>query len=288
MPKPDLFIVGAMKSGTTSLHHYLAAHPRVFMCEPKEPNFFVEELNWKRGMDWYLALFERGKNAAVIGESSTEYSKLPTYQGVARRIREFNPDARVIYLMRDPVDRIVSQYWHNVQDLRDEAERRDMLTAVREDPRYVAYSDYAMQLEPYLDLFGRDQVALLTFEELAERPAATVTSLCTWLGLENTVPESALEARWNARPVEARAVRGRGMLNRLRHSALWQAVRPLVPKSLRDGALELAERRIPVGTEGEAATAAWLRPILADRVATLTRLLGREFPEWTSLQAGSA
>ena len=286
MPKPDLFIIGAMKSGTTSLHHYLAAHPGVFMCEPKEPNFFVEELNWKKGLDWYLELFARAGNATVIGESSTEYTKLPTYQGVAKRIREFNPAARLVYVMRDPLDRIVSQYWHNVQDLRDEAERRDLQSAVRNDPRYVAYSDYAMQIEPYLDLFGRERVALLTFEQLAANPAATVASLCTWLGLEGSVPAPAFQDRWNARPAEARSVQGWGVLNRFRHSALWDALRPMVPKPLRDRALRVAETRVPALAKGEAETMAYLRPILRERVAVLTRLLNREFPEWTTLNEG--
>ena len=282
MRTPNLFIIGAMKAGTTSLHHYLSDHPDVFMSEPKEPNFFVEELNWPRGMDWYRQLFALAGDAAIVGESSTEYAKLPTFRGVAKRIHEFNPEARLIYVMRDPLDRIVSHYWHNVRTLREEAERRDMLSAVRADPRYVAYSDYAMQLEPYLDLFGRDRIALLTFEQLAADPAARVASVCTWLGLDGSVPPDSFSARWNVRPVEARAARGWGLLSRLRHSLFWDTVRPLVPRPLRDAAARLAEKRIPVPAEANPETLEYLRPMLHDRVEALTRLVHRRFPEWTT------
>jgi hypothetical protein len=281
--KPNLFIIGAMKSGTTSLHRYLSAHPQVFMSEPKEPNFFVEELNWRMGPDWYLGLFASAGNATVIGESSTEYTKLPTYTGVARRIHAFNPEARLIYLMRDPLDRIRSHYWHNVADLKNEAERRNMRSAVREDPRYVAYSDYAMQLKPYLELFGRERIALLTAEQLAADPTAAVTMLCRWLGLTGVPPAETFSERWNVRPAEGRIVRGRGLLNRLRHTALWSALRPLWPRPLRDIGLRLAERRAPLRDKSALEAIDYLRPILRVRVEVLTRLVERDFPEWKTL-----
>ncbi len=254
------------------------------MSEPKEPNFFVEELNWRRGLEWYLELFTSAGNAAVIGESSTEYTKLPTHTGVARRIHAFNPEARLVYLMRDPLDRIRSHYWHNVADLKNEAERRTMLSAVREDPRYVAYSDYAMQLEPYLELFGRERIVLLTAEQLAADPTAVVTTLCSWLGLTGGLPSEAFSERWNVRSADGRSVRGWGLLNRLRHTAFWHAVRPWWPRQLRNLGLRIAERRTPLRDSSEPEAMNFLRPILRVRVEALTRLVERDFPEWATLQ----
>lgn len=286
MSRPNLFIIGAMKAGTTSLHYYLGGHPQVYMSEPKEPNYFVRELNWDRGLDWYLELFAQAGAASVVGESSTEYSKLPTYQGVAPRVHQFNPRARLVYLMRDPVERIISQYWHNVGDLKHESERRSMLDSVRTDPRYLAYSDYAMQLTPWLERFGRDAIALLSFEQLVANPQAIVGSLCRWLGLTEPMPPTVFNQEWNRRPEVVRAARGGGLLNRFRHSRFWKAIQPAVPLSLQSLGTRFAERSIPARDETEAETIAYLRPRLANPVASLSRLTGLEFPEWTTFRGG--
>lgn len=162
-----------------------------------------------------------------------------------------------------------------------------MLTAVREDPRYLAYSDYAMQLEPYLELFGRKRIALLTTEQLAADPTAVVTTLCSWLGLTGVPPSDAFSERWNVRPAAGRSVRGRGLLNRLRHTAFWETVRSWWPRPLRDIGLRLAERRTPLRDRSELEAIDYLRPMLRVRVGALTRLVQREFPEWETLHGST-
>ena len=175
MIKPNLFLIGAMKSGTTTLHELLARHPQLSMCEPKEPCHFVapEVLAthwpemWRKGY-WrsetdYLALFPAKPGARYRGESSTDYSKRPLVDGVAERIAAYNPQARFIYIMRDPVERTISHYWHMVE-LR--GEMREPLAAIKEEPHYTEVSHYADQLAPYLERFGRDRLHVLTFESL--------------------------------------------------------------------------------------------------------------------------
>jgi hypothetical protein len=284
--RPGFFIIGAMKSGTTSLHQYLAQHPDVFMSEPKEPGFFVEELMWSRGLNWYLGLFAGAGGACVLGESSTHYTKLPTYQGVAERIRHFNPDACFVYVMRDPLDRMVSHYWHNVRTLHLEAERRPFAQAVREDVTYAAYGDYAMQLEPYLSLFGRNRVLTLTFEALVAEPARVVSDVCTWLGLPDSVPADVFARRWNARPERVVKARGNGLLNRLRFSRMWDRLAPLVPERVRRLGAELAEEAVVPEATDLTPELEELRPRVLAQVETLMALLGRSFPEWkTTLHA---
>ena len=84
--RPNLFVIGAMKSGTTSLHAYLGSHPQIFMCPEKEPSFFAKETISSRGEDWYLKLFAAAGSKPVIGESSTAYSRIPLFPGVPERI----------------------------------------------------------------------------------------------------------------------------------------------------------------------------------------------------------
>jgi hypothetical protein len=171
-----LFVIGAMKSGTTYPNKLLAAHPAIFMCSPEEPSYFVDpgqlrtlwpeawDLGFWRGEERYLRLFRSAGDAVFLGEASTNYTKRQLVSGVPERIHAFNPDARFIYIMRDPVERTISHYWHMV---RYHAERRPILETIRTEPQYLDVSHYAMQLVPFLELFGRDRVAVLTFERLS-------------------------------------------------------------------------------------------------------------------------
>ena len=109
---PDFIVIGAMKSATTTLHDQLAQQPGVFMSEPKEPNFFSNDEQYARGMAWYHGLFKDAAPDDLCGESSTHYTKLPTYPHTVERLKEAVPDAKLIYVMRHPIDRLISQYIH--------------------------------------------------------------------------------------------------------------------------------------------------------------------------------
>ena len=109
---PDLIIIGAMKCGTTSLHRYLDLHPEIIMSGQKGLNFFIPERNWGKGVDWYRPNFKG--NALVSGEASPNYTNFPDFKGVAGCMHPIGPNARLIYMVRDPVDRILSHYMHFV------------------------------------------------------------------------------------------------------------------------------------------------------------------------------
>ena len=130
---PNLFIVGAMKSGTSSLHNYLATHPEIYMSEFKEPQYFADlgkdiSRNQFPTEEAYLSLFKNAGNAKIIGESSTNYSKIPEFTGVPQRIKAFSPEAKIIYIMRDPIERALSHYWERVKRY---LEGRDLLTTIK-------------------------------------------------------------------------------------------------------------------------------------------------------------
>ncbi|BCO30927.1 sulfotransferase [Thiohalobacter sp. COW1] len=291
-PRPNLFLIGAMKSGTTSLHALLAMHPQVFMCEPKEPCYFLDpdQLRrywpemWERRY-WeseaaYLKLFAAAGDVPVIGESSTDYSKLPRFAGVVERIRAFNPQARFIYIMRDPVERTLSHYWHMVTH---RAERRDMLMALREEPHYLEVSHYARQLRPYLDAFTGERILTLTFEALQSDPLTTVQQVFAWLGVDPDFVPPDPAKRENVTAERVQQVSGRGLLHRLRHSRLWDRVGPWVPAGVRRLGVRLSQKEVDRADVDRRAAVDYLRPIQREQTEELRRLLGCDFPEWKTL-----
>ena len=293
--KPNLFVVGSMKAGTSSLARYLGAHPEIFMTsDPKEPTYFltreqlldvlpgVEKRGFWRGDEHYLKLFEAAGERPVLGEASANYARLGRVKGVPERIHAFNPNARILFIIRDPVVRTLSHYWYMVRFF---AERRDLLTAIREDPDYVETSDYAMQMSPYLALFGRERVLAITTEALASQPTATMAQIYRWLGVDAGYEPPNLAERVNETPDVVTQVRGSGLLHRFRHSRLWNAIGPRVPASLRGLGRQLAEKPVERGDVDAQAARLYLRPIQRPQVAALERLLGREFPEWPTLHS---
>ncbi len=283
--RPNLFVIGAMKSGTTSLHEYLNTHPQIAMSEWKEPAFFVEELTWRRGHDWYLTLFENDERYRYLGESSTHYTRLPVFQGVAERLYRFNPDARLIYIMRNPLDRTVSHYWHNTQ-IRDfkggGGEPRSLLKAVRQDPQYLAFSDYATQLEPYINRFGREALYVLTFETLVQDPQRELDNIYQWLGLPSHPLGDQFAKAHNQRPKGVTGAAGAGILYRIRFSNTWDRVASYFSVWMKEWAKRLAYRPVdgPQSQEEIARLRAEIGDLQRRQIHRLRQLLNRDFLEW--------
>jgi hypothetical protein len=287
---PNLFLIGSMKSGTSSLHSYLGSHPEIFMCRPKEPCFFVprEQLNWPeieahgfwRGEDYYLRLFENAGNAMFVGESSTLYTKAPQISGVAERIYRFNPDARFIYILRDPVKRTFSHYWHEVHKKR---ERRGIEAALRSDSKYLDVSYYAMQLREYFQYFDPRQFLAITLEELQAGQLRGVQRIFRWLGVEGNFEPENIHTRHNVTNEVVSQIKGNGWLHSMRYSRLWNSVGPLVPEKVRSVALKLAEERVAPKSVDTSGLIPYLRSIQLPQTEELELLLGRSFPEWKTL-----
>jgi hypothetical protein len=192
---PTFLIVGAQKSGTSSLHKYLESHPDVFVSSPKEANFFVEEREWRRGLDWYRAVFTGARDAIAIGESSPQYTFFPVYAGVPDRIASILPDVRIIYLMRHPIERMRSAYRHT---LSEGVETRPIADALLQDARYMDVSRYAMQIEEYLRCFPAEQLLLLTAEDLRFDREATLQRVLEFIGVDASWRPSNLTAEYNS------------------------------------------------------------------------------------------
>ncbi|MGY1779685.1 sulfotransferase domain-containing protein [Geodermatophilus sp. SYSU D01036] len=179
---PTFLLIGAMKAGTTSLYHYLGAHPQVAVPQYKAPEFFVEESNWHRGVDWYRRQFPRtGPEVLAVGEASNSYAKYPRYRGVPARIAAHLPDVRLLYVVRDPVARIRSHYETRAAE---GSERAPLAEAVFADPIYLDYSRYAMQIEQYLEHFPREQLLVITSEALRRSRGTTMRRVYEFIGVD--------------------------------------------------------------------------------------------------------
>ncbi|HEX8981088.1 MAG TPA: sulfotransferase [Parasulfuritortus sp.] len=179
MRLPHFIIVGAMKSATSSLQEQLVVQPGIFMSEPKEPNFFSDDDQFARGMGWYAGLFAEAEEGALLGEASTHYTKLPTHPNAVARLKQHVPDARFVYVMRHPVDRLVSHYIHEWSMGVYNCEIEE---AVGRYPELVAYGQYAMQLKPYFEAFGREAVLPVFFDRLIREPQAELERVCRFIG----------------------------------------------------------------------------------------------------------
>ncbi|HEX7293022.1 MAG TPA: sulfotransferase [Solirubrobacterales bacterium] len=189
---PNLIIIGGLKCGTTSIHHYLGLHPEIQMSKPKELNFFVEELNWDLGLDWYASRFD--SRFKVRGESSPHYTNQPRFDGVAERIRQHCPDAKLLYMVRDPIKRILSHWVHATGAGYETRELVPTLSAP--DSSYVQRSMYWMQLQPYLERFGRDQIEIISQEELQSAREETMRRAFRFAGVDESFTSEQFDREW--------------------------------------------------------------------------------------------
>ena len=176
--QPDFLIIGAMKCATSTLHDRLAMQPGIFMTDLKEPNFFSNDEQYSKGMEWYLSHFQAAKQTDICGESSTHYTKLPTYPHTVERIYQQFPNVKLIYVMRHPIDRLVSQYIHEWSQRTISV---DINRAISKHPELIEYSRYSMQIEPYLEKFDRGQILPVFFERLLNYKQEELERICNFI-----------------------------------------------------------------------------------------------------------
>lgn len=270
---PNLVIIGAMKGGTTTLHAVLGAHPEIFMSREKELDFFIETRNFRRGVDWYRRQFRTDR--PIRGESSPSYAAWPARQGVPELMHEFIPEARIIYCVRDPVERAVSHYKHalaagyNFPPIDEGILREPFLRQGR----------YGTQLRRFLGAgFPLDRVHVVQSETMRSERDATVRDILRFLGADADRPFAPPREDWHAshrkrvptprgRAAKAAAApvvkrlpwRVRGPAERL---MLWPLSTPMPSLAI---APETRER---------------LREALAPEAADLRALTGRPFEGW--------
>ena len=285
---PNLFVIGASKSGSSALHAYLRPHPDICMSREKEPCFFVDQdellAAWpimarepcSHDWDAYLALWEGGEGARYRGEGSVYYSQTPHRSGVPARIAAACPEARIVYTVREPVARAVGHYWQRYKEFQ---ETRPIEEAVRQDPLYRDTSDYAMQLEAYLEHFPREQIHIVIAEELRTRRRETLAELLAWLDLpEYEYADAELTDRHRSPPTSRR--QRFPFVAALRNSPLWGATRRYLPESWVSGLRSAATVQFDKARVDESAARAFLAEHLRPRQKYFEEILGRPVHAW--------
>lgn len=245
MKKPNFFIVGAKKSGTTAMFEYLKQHPDVFMCEPKEPAYFGKDLGIPDVVATeadYLELFGAARDEKIIGEGSTWYINSTN---AAREIYDFNEQSKILIMLRNPVDMIHSLHsyllwmgWETIEDFEEaldaEADRKQgkRIPYPMYPVRPLLYREmvnYSQQVRNYLDVFGQSQTKIIIFDDFKNNTRGAFKETCEFLEIDSIFE-----------PIIERVNENRSVKNTKLHSIitrpnpkLKQMVRGLMPQSMR-------------------------------------------------------
>jgi hypothetical protein len=276
---PNLIVIGAGKAGTTSLHHYLDQHPDVGMSDPKETYFFERE-DYRDALTDYAQCFPEGTR--IRGEATPSYSQYPRVQHIPERIRSVIPDARLIYLVRDPIDRAEAHYQQGYS-VGQESRPMDEAFADVDDPYniYACCSKYALQTKRYLEHFPRSSILIVENRDLADRPQETLSEIFAFLDVDPTFSSPRFSERLNTKEGKLR-LSDAG--TRVRESAIAGAARTVLPERIRARVFTGLRRNLSREVE-RVPLPDGLRTRLADALrddATEFRAIaGRRFEHWS-------
>lgn len=271
---PTFLVVGAMKAGTTTLHERLGQHPDVFMSDPKELHYFTGRENWAKGVDWYRSQFAAGRDAVARGESSPSYSQADIFPGVPDRVVDLLPDVRLVYIVRDPVERLRSMYLHQLANGR-ETDPIDVV--VRTKPYLIGSSRYAWQLDRWEGRVAPERIKVITAERLFSEGAATVASVCEFVGVD---PQAIGDEFVHRGRTDDKRV-ARGSLRRVTSVPGYAWLAQRAPDSLRQRARRLSTKTIDVtAADLDPGLERDVRAQLAPDVERMRRWIGDDVDRW--------
>lgn len=283
---PQLYLIGTQKGGTSYLASLIAQHPDVCLAEPKEPQFYTA--HWEKGLDWYRGRFAN-PDAPLLLDASTSYTAAPVpsidppearaqsrLAGVPEKVARIAPDARFVYLLREPVKRTWSSYWHTV---RVGEETLPIREALESKTYYLRMGRYYEQLELWYEHFPRDRFLVLLFEDLVADPKTVANRALGFAGLselDEFVLESGRNRTFTYTPAFARLVR---FIKRAggRSDRIIKAVKPFVPRRLLERVASRVTKKVP---ELSPQDAEWLRAYFREPNLRLVEELGLDLTPW--------
>jgi hypothetical protein len=274
----DFLIIGAMRAGTTTLFEDLRPHPDLFLPEHKEPEYLCsDEVLADGGAKAYGRLFRHARADQLCGEASTAYTKAPHHAGVPARARRVAGEGlKLVYIVREPVARARSQHHHEIGQ---SWTNLPIDRAMREEPRFLDVSRYAMQLDLWLEHFDPANLMILRFEDYVAARDAQLAAVCRFLGVDPArLPPPSEEAfnKTAGRPSTNRFWR------RFVHGQVWyeEYVKPYVPRGLRRRAAAALLPQAPAEAEALApATVAYMVEALGADTERFERLFETHQPD---------
>ncbi|TVR08063.1 MAG: sulfotransferase [Phormidium sp. GEM2.Bin31] len=293
--RPNFLVIGVQKAGTTSIYRYLSQHPQVYMSPVKETNFL--ERDWTGvvskkprkidSLEKYLALFEKVEDEVAVGEASPNY--LFHYETSIPMISNVVPEAKLVVILRNPIERAHSDYLMHIRDAINGGDCRPLGEQARQRPIksfQIRKGFYCQSLKAFIDQFGADHLKVCLYDDLLQDPVAMMQDIYRFLGVDDQfVPDTSFRAQKAAVPQNKTIHRVLQTRNPLR-SLAGSVLRLLFPEKTRQNIrryllslnykdksalpLSLEERRL-------------LRDIYREDVLELQELLQRDLSSWLTL-----
>lgn len=275
---PHFLVIGAMRAGTTSFHQFLASHPDIHLPHIKETDFFIARQNWQRGTEWYQHQYTL-ENRGAFGEVCPNYAKADVFPGVPERAQAFNPNMRILYIVRDPVERAISHYHHSLSYDQSLPPPADLIGS---EPglHILRTSQYMFQIRPWLKHFDEEQIAILDFQDLLENPQHTAQLVADHLG----IPSDGFDARALKPANSSRDVASLPafwMQQRTSRVGVW--ARRYLPRPVAGLLKKSASRfaRTPTAAEFGPSLREQLAEHLSGDADEFRQFTGRKFSRWT-------
>jgi len=194
MPKPNLLLIGAPKSATTSISVMLSHHPDVLVVKGKEPHFFSENRRYARGWDWYKSLFSNHAGESAIIDASTSYSRTNAFPNTISRIIKHVPDTKILYSVRHPLDRMESAYIEWMTTPGFKFRFSSINDAVYREPNIIESSRYWKNISVYRKYFADQRIKIIWFDEYVSDPDAVLADIFEFIGVNPliSIPHSHL------------------------------------------------------------------------------------------------
>jgi len=187
MHKPNFLFIGAQKSATTSISVMLSNHPDVVVVKGKEPHFFSENRQYARGWEWYMSLFSHYKGERAIVDASTSYSRAWAFPNTISRIIKHVPDAKILYSVRHPLDRMKSAYIEWMTTPGFQSIENSINKMVRSEPNIIESSRYWKNISIYRKYFSDHHIKIIWFDEYVADPDAVLEDIFKFMGVDPSI-----------------------------------------------------------------------------------------------------